>query len=343
MGAIIIKKKIFRALFFVVVIGLTIYGVFNGENLSDIAEDISNVDMRWIALSVFMVVVFIYCESWIIRKFFRKLGIKAKRFECFLYSCVGFFFSCVTPSASGGQPAQMVYMRKNKISVGVSTNVLMCVTMLYKLVLVLIGVVLWVFRIDFVAKYFGDSIWLFYLGVFLNVACVALMLMVWFRSDWLESMGMGIISFLHKIHLLRGTDRYKGKLDRFIKGYDRSIEVVKGNAMLIVESFFITLLQRVCLFSVTGFVYLSFGLRGFSFAEIVILQSVISIAVDMLPLPGGTGIAEHLFKVAFCNIFTGELLLPAMVLSRGIAYYVQLIFCAVMTVVAHIYFRENDE
>ena len=130
MGAIIIKKKIFRALFFVVVIGLTIYGVFNGENLSDIAEDISNADMKWIALSVFMVVVFIYCESWIIRKFFRKLGIKAKRFECFLYSCVGFFFSCVTPSASGGQPAQMVYMRKNKISVGVSTNVLMCVTML---------------------------------------------------------------------------------------------------------------------------------------------------------------------------------------------------------------------
>lgn len=343
MGAIIIKNKIFKALFFVLVIGLTIYGVFNGEDLSEIAQNISDADLKWIVISIFMVLVFVYCESWILRLYFAKLGIKAKRFESFLYSCVGFFFSCVTPSASGGQPAQILYMRKNNISVGISTNVLMCVTMLYKLVLVVIGSGMMLFRMDFVKKYFDDSVWLFYLGITLNVLCVAGMVLLWLRSDWLKKIGDVLISFLHRIHIIRKSEKYTGKLNRFINSYDKSILAIKTDVLLIIQTFVITFVQRICLFSVTAFIYLSYGMHGFSFAEIVILQSVISISVDMLPLPGGSGIAEHLFKIAFGSIFTGELLLPAMVLSRGISYYVQLLLCGVMTIVAHFYFREKQD
>ena len=65
------------------------------------------------------------------------------------------------------------------------------------------------------------------------------------------------------------------------------------------------------------------------------LQAVVSVSVEMLPLPGGMGIIENLFLIIFKSIFVGGLLLPGMVLSRGIAYYVQLLFSAVMTVIAH--------
>ena len=70
--------------------------------------------------------------------------------------------------------------------------------------------------------------------------------------------------------------------------------------------------------------------------HIWLLQSAISISADMLPLPGGMGISEHLFLTIFDPIFYGDLLLPAMVLSRGIAYYVQLVFSAAVTLIAHI-------
>ena len=69
---------------------------------------------------------------------------------------------------------------------------------------------------------------------------------------------------------------------------------------------------------------------------LVLLQSTISVSADMLPLPGGMGISEHLFLTIFDPIFYGDLLLPAMVLSRGIAYYVQLLFSAAVTLGAHI-------
>ena len=67
---------------------------------------------------------------------------------------------------------------------------------------------------------------------------------------------------------------------------------------------------------------------------IVVLQGMISVAVDMLPLPGGMGISESLFLSIFAPI-CGTLTLPAMVISRGLSYYTELILSAVMTVVAH--------
>lgn len=320
------------------IVGLTIYAVFRGEDLETIVRYMKEANPLWIAVSMLMVLGFVFCESVIIRMLFAKLKIKTGRMECFLYSCVGFFFCAVTPSASGGQPAQMVYMKKRGIRVSTSTNVLMWVTIFYKMTLVLIGLVLIGFRLDFIRHYMGNWIWIFYLGIVLNIGCVAIMVMLWIKSEWLKAIGNGGITLLNKLKLIRKPKKKRERLERFITNYDDSFVALRGEIPALTASFFLTVLQRMMLFAITGFVYLAFGLKGTSFIDVVILQSVISIAVDMLPLPGGSGITEHLFLVMFAGIFTSRLLLPAMVLSRGIAFYVQLLFCGVMTVVAHIYF-----
>lgn len=57
----------------------------------------------------------------------------------------------------------------------------------------------------------------------------------------------------------------------------------------------------------------------------------------MLPLPGGMGISEALFLRSFAPVF-GTLLLPAMVLSRGLGYYSELFISAIFTAAAQIYY-----
>ena len=81
-------------------------------------------------------------------------------------------------------------------------------------------------------------------------------------------------------------------------------------------------------------------MHGTSFLNVILLQAVISVAVDMLPLPGGMGISETLFLNIFATVFPG-VLLPAMVLSRGLGYYSQLLISALFTVVAQIYYSIN--
>ena len=73
-----------------------------------------------------------------------------------------------------------------------------------------------------------------------------------------------------------------------------------------------------------------------------LLYGMISVAVDMLPLPGGMGISETLFSSIFLPIFGAELVLPGMILCRGISYYTQLLISAIMTVAAHLVFRKKD-
>ena len=100
--------------------------------------------------------------------------------------------------------------------------------------------------------------------------------------------------------------------------------------------FLITFVQRIAMFLVTYFVYRSFGLSEYGVVDIVALQSAISIAVDMLPLPGGIGVSENLFLIIFRKIFKGSLIMPGMLLSRGISYYGLLIISAIIMIVVQI-------
>ena len=96
------------------------------------------------------------------------------------------------------------------------------------------------------------------------------------------------------------------------------------------------------MFAVTYFVYKAFALSGTPWYRIILLQAVVAICVDMLPLPGGMGISESLFKIMFENIFGAALLLPGLILSRGIGYYVELIFSALLTVVAFLVLKDKS-
>ena len=122
------KKIIFNGVFLAVVFALTIYGVFHGEDMSSKKDSKHRADKRWQIPGISLVSFFIWGESIIIWYMMRSSGIQLKKRTCFLFSSVGFFFSCITPSASGGQPMQIYYMKKEKNSNPVSKVNLMFVT-----------------------------------------------------------------------------------------------------------------------------------------------------------------------------------------------------------------------
>lgn len=329
------KKKIRNALFLVVVFVLTIYSVFHGEDLHAVGAAIERVNLWYIIPAGAAVIFFIWGESIIIHYMFGTLDIKTKKRTCFLYSCVGFFFSAITPSASGGQPAQIYYMHKNKIPIPVATLVLMIVTITYKSVLVIIGVFVAFFQGGFVHRYLEGILPIFYLGVALNVFCCIFMSFLVFWPSLAKNMLVKGMHFLEHIHLMKKKPERQEKLEASMEHYEAAAVYFKTHKKVIVNVMLITFVQRFALFFVTWFVYKAFGLSGTSIYDVVMLQAVVSVSVDMLPLPGGMGISENLFLIIFKGVFAGSLLLPGMVLSRGIAYYVQLLFSAVMTAVAH--------
>lgn len=335
------KKIIFNGVFLAVVFALTIYGVFHGEDLSSMMDAIHRADKRWLLPGIALVAFFIWGESIIIWYMMRSSGIHLKKRTCFLFSSVGFFFSCITPSATGGQPAQIYYMKKEKIPIPVSTLVLMIVTITYKMVLVVIGLGLMIFGRGFIRTHMYDIRHIFYLGTGLNVFCVASMLLLVFHPVLARSILVKGMELLEKMHLMRHKSTRIEKLNVSMDQYHTTAVYLKDHIMVLVNVFAITLFQRFALFTATWFVYKAFGLSGTNVFVIILLQSVISVSVDMLPLPGGMGISEKLFSMIFEPVFGSALLIPGMILSRGLGYYTELLISAIFTIVANFTIGRN--
>lgn len=283
------KKNLINGIFLLTVFVLTIYSVFSGEDLSDIADTISEASPVYLLMGVGCVIFFIWAESAILHYLLGTLGIKTKRRTCFLYSSVGFFFSCITPSAGGGQPAQVYYMRKNMIPVPVATVVLMVVTITYKSVLVVIGCLLAVFGQGFLNRYLYEVMPVYYLGLGLNVVFCAAMLVLAFHTSLARDMAMRVLGLLEHFRFLKKKTSRTERLLLTMEHYNDTAAFLRQHKHVLLRVLFLTFCQRLALFSVTYFVYRAFGLKGTAMITLVLLQSTISVSADMLPLPGGHG------------------------------------------------------
>lgn len=337
-------KSYFNFIFLVLVFSYTMWSVFHGEDLNQVLTYLQTANPLYIILGVVCVILFILGESVCLHYLMRTLGTKVKMGHCCLYSFIGFFYSSITPSASGGQPMQMIAMRKDKIPIAVSSVVLAIVTITYKLVLVVIGVIVLLIRPPQLMGYVEQSgaeaiIWI---GLGLNVIAISLLLLLVFHPTLVRKCAVRILMWINRIRPFKNLEGKMARLDKAIGQYHGTADYYRTHKRVIVNVFLITLVQRGILFLVTWLTYLAFGLSGESLLVIVGLQALISVAADMMPLPGGMGVSETLFLQIFLPIFGQALIVPGMMISRGISFYTQTLISAVMTIAASFLIRDQN-
>ncbi len=336
------KKWLANGLFLLLVVGLTLWFTFRGQDMSRVWACVRTASPLWCAVAVTLVVAFILGESVIIAGLMRSVGQKTRLTHCFLYSFVGFFFSCITPSASGGQPMQVWLMRRDGISAAVSVPVLILVAILYKLVLVVIGLVTLLIRPAVLMPYLEPVIGWCWLGVGLNVVAVTLMLLVVFRPALMRRLIGGLVRVGTRLFRLRHPERLIARADAWIAQYADVATCFRrdGRAMIVAAA--LTFVQRLLLFAVTVCCCLALGVGGGHLLIVLMLQAMISVAADMMPLPGGSGISEMLFLRMFTPLLGEGAALPVMILSRGIGFYAQMFIGAVFSAVAFVVIRRRD-
>ena len=337
------KKTLAGLAFMVILFLLTVSAILRGESLESIVEAMVGADPGYIVLSVVCVIVFLFIQGISIRISLRALGQKTNMFHCTLYSFTGFFYCCITPFQIGGPPMQVFYMRKEDIPVPVSSAVLLVVAAMYKVVLVVVGILVLIFG----ARYTLGPLWeimpIYGIGMLFTVAFCTFLGLLIFHPNLARRFLVKTVTVLTDKHILRFKEDRISNLNKAMDKYKETAAFFKEHGALMVVIFLLSFVQRFVLYTSTYFVYLALGLGGTGWFQIVVFQAIISLCVDMLPVPGGVGISEYIFTVIFAGIFTGGTLIPGLVLSRGIAYYVQLIICAVIAVFTHLHFRQYAE
>lgn len=335
------KKAIINAAYLILVFVATLWLVFRGQDLREIGAYIANADVRYWLLAAACVLLFIFGEAVNIGYMLHAIGHRARPIRCLLYSFVGFFFSCITPSSTGGQPAQVYYMRRDEIPPAVSSLVLMIVTITYKAVLVAVGFAVLVLRPAKIVSYISPVLGLCWLGLFMNILAVGFILLLAFHPTMAHNMVVAVVTFFGRLRILRRLERYVARIDKAMIQYRDVAGYFRTNKVVVWRVFLVTLVQRFLLFNVTYLTFRSFGFQTTGFVTVILMQCMISVAVDMLPFPGGMGISEKLFLTIFGPL-AGGLTLPVMIVSRLLGYYTQLILSAIMTVVAHVSVVRRD-
>lgn len=333
------RKNILSGCLFVALMLLTFYTVFHGNDMGYIFRTAKELKPVYLLAAIATGIFFVSAEGIMIWYLLRALNCRVSLPGCIRISFIGFFYSGITPSATGGQPMQLYYMKKAGCKISDSTVVLMTVALIYKLVLVLIGLGILIFWFPSLRLYLGSYLYLYYLGLFLNTVLVAILLFVMISPRCFHRIVLSGEKLLKRLHILKPSETRTQKLFAMADSYHEAVLFFLRHKKHVALVTAFTFLQRFSVFFLTWLVYKGMHLTGHTMMTVVFIQATVYIAVDMLPLPGAQGITELMYKTVFSAIFPGAYLTASMCVTRGINFYFLLIISAVIAGAASIQLR----
>ena len=326
------KKLVINAILFIAIMVFTMWFVFRDEGVEAVLTAMKQMSFGHLLLAVVIALFFVGAEGAMIWYLLRSIDGRSSIFSCIRCSFIGFLFSGITPSATGGQPMQLYYLKRDGNSWSISSVVLMTVALMYKLVLVLFGAGILLFWHAPLRRYLGTGYYrLFLLGLTLNTLLVVGLLMVMFTPSVIRLL-IGKAEWLAvRLHLLKKAGSKKARLDHFMENYQNALTFLKEHKGKMFVVLLGTVVQRAAVFALTYVVYRGMGMSGASLTTIMWLQAAVYIAVDMLPIPGAQGITEAMYRRAFLDIFTAGHVTASMCISRGVSFYLMICVGLIVT------------
>lgn len=295
----------------------------------------------WLLAGFGLMGAYLLCEALSTHLVLRTLGTPAPLHRCLGYACVGFYFSTVTPSSTGGQPMQVCSMAKDGVPAAHGALDMLLVSICYQLAAALYALAAWVCFPGLTGG-LGRTLKLLLLAGFtatLSLAGVMVLFLV--RPGWCTKLADGVTALLRRLPWVKNPGAFRARLEEPIAQYTWGGSFLCRKPSLFPRLLALGLLQLGCLYLVPWTVYRAFGLTGHGAPELVALQSLMAVAVGLLPLPGAAGAAETAFLTGFAAFF-GELVAPAVVLSRGISCYGMLLVTGLVCLAIHLRRRKRE-
>ncbi len=113
----------------------------------------------------------------------------------------------------------------------------------------------------------------------------------------------GSIRFLAKLKIIKNLQKTETKIDAAIKDYSLAAQFILGNKTQTFILSLLSILRRMLLIAVPYLLYIAFGFSMYGMVEILALNVFMSLAITLMPTPGGSLAAEGGFAVIYAGIF----------------------------------------
>lgn len=323
------KKGIRNAIIFIVLVFLTFYIIFKDQSISEIFEILSGTDKKFILIAIASMLLYFTGESINKGRTLKMLGEKSNFFRNFKYTLICFFFSSVTPAASGGQPMEIYFMHKDGINVANATLSLLINLTSMQIVTISLALI----SLCFNYQYMNTILIIFFIvGILLNASALALLLISICSkraTKWLINFVVKILKFFKIKNIEKKQEWLEGELQK----YQSSSGYFKTHKKVIFKTILTTYIQFFIYYSISYFVYRSFGFNSHNIFKIVSMQAILFATVSGIPSPGAVGVSEGGFIEIFRNIYPKEMINGAMILNRGINFYLFVIISLIVVMI----------
>lgn len=321
-------------------LGWTVYMLLADQPINRLWAGLRAASPLFLLAGFGLMGLFLGCEALSTHLVLRTLGTPAPLRRCLGYSCVGFYFSTVTPSSTGGQPMQVYAMAKDGIPAAHGTLDMLLISICYQLAAALYALGAWLGFPGLTGQLGRGLKLLLLVGFAATLALAGVMVLFLIRPGWCTRLADGVTALLRRLPFVKDPAAFRARLEEPIAQYTWGGSFLCRRPSLFPRLLGLALFQLGCLYLVPWTVYRAFGLTGHSAAELVALQALMAVAVGLLPLPGAAGAAETAFLTGFAAFF-GELVAPAVVLSRGISCYGMLLLTGLVCLTIHLRRRKQ--
>ncbi|PSJ32044.1 hypothetical protein UF10_01160 [Peptostreptococcus russellii] len=329
------KSQLLGIGFILILMIASIMYVLKDESINSVMAAIHSVKAGYILIAIALMLGYIICEGINIWITMRALNKKTSIKDCIEYGFVGFYFSSITPSSSGGQPAQVYFMNRKGISITSSSLGLMILLFAHQLVVMLYGLIALFIKPEFMVSHKAGFHLLLAYGLISNAIILFGILFLIFSPKVVFKILNTMGKLLYKIRIIKNKDKLREKISQSLEEYERGAIYMKENPKILLYVILVTILQITMLFAIPYVIYLGFGLRKFSMMDLILTQAILNIAVSSLPLPGAVGASESVFVDMFRNFF-GSLVVPGMLLTRIANFYIVLIISGIVSLISYI-------
>ena len=118
---------------------------------------------------------------------------------------------------------------------------------------------------------------------------------------------------------------------------------MSSHKKVVILNFCLTFVQRLLLFSVAYVVYRALGFNYYNYFDLLLIQVIVQISIEALPLPGGVGLSEGMLHNLFTIMFASKLADVGMLFTRTFSFYIPLTISGIVILIYNIFSKKKEK
>jgi len=220
-------KKYSGALYIVLMTVIVALVLVNNHDAAQIIAALRTMDLRWVGAAALCIGGYLFLRMAVLKYYLRCRGYRITWREAMGVTGAGQFYSAITPSASGGQPMQVLWLHRLGVPVSIGTACVSVKFIGFQAAVLLQGAVLWLADWQKVSAQLYGFRWLVLLGFAMNAGLIAVIFLAILCRSLLDRLIGWLLRLGAKMKLVRRPEALRERFRLSLEDYRAALGTLR--------------------------------------------------------------------------------------------------------------------